>query len=633
MSDAAAPTRDQVSSHKVNLAERKDTNKSRKGKTTPLQAHDHDVKRNAAPINEGPKLTLQKDGKMLLQYSVSRHTEYVKEPSKRSADPKLFGYTVSEWEDLLSVHDPLKHALAAESGERKLLLDDIVKERLMASLQGSGVRADYLNVQGRSDYMTKWEQVAICSLLNMSDLRLKDVDGNDLGRGIYRLGSQFDHIEIAVLPPNDRQSPYTQKVASRFGGRERFYQFLIVYKNVESDEEFLALRNAMFLHVNQNHPADVVFQDDSSVKNVNNKYLRICGNDPNKHGAEHARQTSLLFVPAPSEKGQPPTVFEDFGILRTTFAIQQWLLALKNENQSLESLAHQDISLRFVRPKYEHSVAIPPEGKGKGNGKGKGKGKGKGGRRSFALMEHHEEFDRKQIALLTVRAATQVMQLVASIPDSHEFQLYVGGQYGTTVSHEVFKGCYPITVVVCKTQRTALDAWKAHMVDRRTKIDCFLRILPAPVMLEPLLPASDVQQKWAAPTLLTSSEFDSPSPVKTSAAQTAVGTYLAEMILFMEPCNSKDIPVELVMQFLTAKGCKFPDIRAWALQNRDEFMKTEPDMCDVTLASILSRFLLYNPFGAPFLDLAPIDSDASSAYGLVLTDRPSLQATSPCQLS
>ena len=155
MSDAADPAREQVSSHKVNLAERQENAQSRKGNTEPLQANAPNGKPSAAPMDDGPKLTRQKDGKLLLNYSVVRHTDYVKDPSKRPADPKLFGYSASEWGDLLSVHGPMKHALAADRGSRKLLLDEIVKERLMASLQESGVRADYLNVTGRSAYMTK----------------------------------------------------------------------------------------------------------------------------------------------------------------------------------------------------------------------------------------------------------------------------------------------------------------------------------------------------------------------------------------------------------------------------------------------------------------------------------------------
>ena len=48
-------------------------------------------------------------------------------------------------------------------------------------------------------------------------IRLRNASGKDLGRGLFRLGKEFDHIEMAVMPHNDVQSLYTTQVGQTLG--------------------------------------------------------------------------------------------------------------------------------------------------------------------------------------------------------------------------------------------------------------------------------------------------------------------------------------------------------------------------------------------------------------------------------
>ena len=244
MNDAAAPPREEVRSHKVvgTLRGLKSGLDTLRVINEASQANDND-KASTSGSGEGPTLKLLFNGKTRLEYSVERHTEYRRSEEERATDPSLFGFTETGWIQTLSAHGPIKQAYAQNSYQKDLL-DQVVKERLLYDLRTSGVRADLLNVSGTAKYMTRWETVAVCALLNIPNLQMVDKSGKDLGRGIFRLGEEFSHIEMAVLPHYDHSSPYTAKAAMRFGGEYGRYQFLIVYKNVTSDDEFRALRNA-----------------------------------------------------------------------------------------------------------------------------------------------------------------------------------------------------------------------------------------------------------------------------------------------------------------------------------------------------------------------------------------------------
>ena len=305
MNDAAAPLREEVRSHKVAGA----LWGLKSGIDIPRDNNEaSQAKRNETAHTSGSgdlaALTQLDNGKIRLDYSVDRHTSYIRSVEKRGRDPQLFfGHTASGWNRILFNHQQMKWA-AASTIERQEQLDNTVKERLLFDVRASGVRADLLNVSGTSKYMTRWETVAVCALLTIPNLRLKDTPGKDLGRGIFRLGKEFGHIEMAVLPHYDTSSLYTAKAAMKYGGEYGRYQFFVVYKNVRSDAEFLALRNAMFTSVNRNQPADFVYRDGKSMKNVNDKYIRVFGLDADKYGAEYSRTCSLLFTPARRQSGQ-----------------------------------------------------------------------------------------------------------------------------------------------------------------------------------------------------------------------------------------------------------------------------------------------------------------------------------------
>ena len=174
MKATAAPTRDEVRSHTVNRVSQEPENSIKHSKYTPeqgkqtLQGNEHDRSEGS------PTLVLKRDGTALFKYSVDRDTSYVcKKPSLqprsvRQDDPVLFGYTLSEWEQLLSAHPPLAEGVGQSvASERKEILESMVKERFILDLRSSGVHADYLNVSGCSKYMSAWEQCAICSLLTI----------------------------------------------------------------------------------------------------------------------------------------------------------------------------------------------------------------------------------------------------------------------------------------------------------------------------------------------------------------------------------------------------------------------------------------------------------------------------------
>ena len=624
MDATAAPPREEVRSHKVNRVSQEPENSINHSKHEPEQGKQSPRGNDQTDAKVQPSLTLRGDGTVLFKYSVENDTSYVrKKPSLQSGsvrkdDPDLCGYTLREWERLLSAHRPVADALRmSDNGERKEILDNLVKERFLRDLRDSGVHADLLNVNGCSRYMSAWEQTAVCALLTIPNLRLCDEAGADLGRGPYRLGPEFDHVSFAVIPPHDTDSPYRQRFARQFAGQNNMH-FLVVYQGVRSEEELLALRNVMFSAVNRNKPFDFNYQDDKSAQNRNGKFLRIRGNEADKNGAEYRRTCAITFIPSPAPENHPPAVLEDYGVVQASLAIQKWIMSRDHR------FPDQDILIDFVPPVFPDT---PREGKGKGKGKGRGKGKGKGkGMRTFtsSLPPKSSTPRHSQICMMTVPALRTVAEFVSRIPDKHVLTLFVGGHYGVTIASEPFEGCYPIKIVACKTVFTATEAWQQHQADRRRKIDNFLRLLPAPVS-EPMPPAAGPEPMYSAPTIMMgSSEFD--SPVKgwgdeDLPSQNAIGKCVADLLLFLEPCNGLHVPVELVVQFLLAKGCKMPDIRQWVQASRATYLSSaQRSMTDVTLASILSRFMVSNPFGAPFGDLADAESDATRVFGIFFPD-------------
>ena len=66
----------------------------------------------------------------------------------------LFGYKVSEWNQILFRHEPMKRASEGDL-EQQQILDNVVKERLLYDMRSSGVRTDLLNVSGTSKFMTR----------------------------------------------------------------------------------------------------------------------------------------------------------------------------------------------------------------------------------------------------------------------------------------------------------------------------------------------------------------------------------------------------------------------------------------------------------------------------------------------
>ena len=167
MNDAAAPPREEVRSHKVvgTLRGLKSGSEALVVTNEASKAHRNE-KATTSGSGKSPTLTRQDNGKIRLEYSVAHHTKYQRSGATRVADPQLFGHTLSGWNKITRAHDPIRRAL--EGGSiRQELLDSVVKERMLYDIRASGVRADLLNVSGSSKFMTRWETVAVCALLNI----------------------------------------------------------------------------------------------------------------------------------------------------------------------------------------------------------------------------------------------------------------------------------------------------------------------------------------------------------------------------------------------------------------------------------------------------------------------------------
>ena len=96
MNDAAAPTREEVRSHKVTGSLRV----LKSGKETPVVTNEaskarRNEKAHASGSGDYAALTQLDDGKIRLDYLAEKHTSYRRSAEEQRTDPPLFGYTES----------------------------------------------------------------------------------------------------------------------------------------------------------------------------------------------------------------------------------------------------------------------------------------------------------------------------------------------------------------------------------------------------------------------------------------------------------------------------------------------------------------------------------------------------------
>ena len=233
MDTTKTTSRDTVRPHKVNRAFGADY-------ATQNEKSCYQASKNGETHTQGNKatLTLAEDGILKFCYNVETHTDYVISSERGGSlpDPMIFGYSESDWTGLLTKHPQINQALTATHSDRKSLLNNVVKERLMHDLHKAGVHADLLLAEGTQDAFTRWEQIAVCAAVTLPDLRKMPPTGKDIGRGIFGLPERFDHIEIAMLPSFDPASLFRPRVATAFlwGGKRHC---LMIYKNVAAREQ------------------------------------------------------------------------------------------------------------------------------------------------------------------------------------------------------------------------------------------------------------------------------------------------------------------------------------------------------------------------------------------------------------
>ena len=204
--------------------------------------------------------------------------------------------------------------------------------------------------------------------------------GADLGIGLFRLGPEFDHIQISVLPHRDPESLYLDLVA-KANLKALHREFLMVYRNVKSPEELFRLRNAIHENMNTYDPVQFRYQDTASRANRDQKSLWAFGTVPYKHGIEAKRSGLLYFTPVAMKKGFPITL-EGFGIPQSSKALHLWLKRLKDSLRQKGVIKADVLDCEFLvdhaSPKFDNESRDKDKEAYRQSQRVKGKGGGKG---------------------------------------------------------------------------------------------------------------------------------------------------------------------------------------------------------------------------------------------------------------
>ena len=337
------------------------------------------------------------------------------------------------------------------------------------------IYADFLTVQISDGLGTINEQTAICAAVSLTGLKcIREEDSRDLGFGIFQLSRPRN---IAILPGFDPESLFPD-AASRDRLPLGYREFLMVYLDVETDADMISLQNEISQTVNKNKTMEFTYTDDVSRTNSRNKYMIIHGIEPYRYGDN---LTSLLFfTPIPSTTSTP-NVLEFWGVSTVESALQNALLEKKANSPMGDDFTDNDIVIRRQMPWFDRHSGDPEMtkyrreaqkgGKGKGGNRGKGgKGHGRGQRsrgyaseRTFDIQTVKDPpINRQMFVVQGVRANRSLNEFLATIPEGHVMNLYVGGENGFTFTPQKEKGGKVISIAVNRNEITAHKSWKLH---------------------------------------------------------------------------------------------------------------------------------------------------------------------------
>ena len=128
---------------------------------------------------------------------------------------------------------------------------------------------------------------------------------------------------------------------------------------------------------------------------------------------------------------------------------------------------------------------------------------------------------RHMFVVQGVRQNRPLNEFLATIPEGHIMNLYVGGENGFTFASQKEKGFKTVSVVVNRTELTAHESWKLHVPDRESKTEIFNKLMGTPYNKPGEIQASISPEKTTVGTNETPEDWEDEfnlekEPVKSS---------------------------------------------------------------------------------------------------------------------